>query len=172
MKTAKKILFIFIIGIFIFISYIVYNSVSFDSKQMDFKLIEPIAIKKDSLENFSNAIKIKTISPENLKDFDPGEFYRFSSFLAQAYPLIDSLLEKKVFNEFSFLYKWQGTDPELKPIILMAHYDVALAKINHPEDEYCNESITPEITIQNLSFVDLLNCSISYEINGETYESD
>ena len=31
---------------------------------------------------------------------------------------------KKQFGYYSHLYQWEGTDPNLKPVVLMAHLDV------------------------------------------------
>lgn len=120
----KKILLALFSMLLIFVAYLFYNSLNFESKQLDIEAINPISINKNAVKNFTEALKIKTISPENPVDFDSTQFRLFASFLENTYPLVDSLLEKKVFNEFSFLYKLEGSDPKLKPIVLMAHLDV------------------------------------------------
>jgi acetylornithine deacetylase/succinyl-diaminopimelate desuccinylase-like protein len=33
-------------------------------------------------------------------------------------------LEVTTVNELGLLYRWHGSDPELKPLLFMAHYDV------------------------------------------------
>jgi acetylornithine deacetylase/succinyl-diaminopimelate desuccinylase-like protein len=33
-------------------------------------------------------------------------------------------LELKLINQFTLLYTWKGKNPELKPVVLMGHYDV------------------------------------------------
>lgn len=121
---VKKIFFVCLGLILIFIIYLLVNTFNFKSTQLNEEPATVFKINRASIENFSNAIKIKTVSPENDIDFDSLQFQNFESFLIKTYPLVDSLLEKKTFNSFSFLYKWAGTDPRLKPIILMAHLDV------------------------------------------------
>lgn len=96
----------------------------FSSKQISKEKISTIAIDEATIERFSNALKIKTISPENPKDFDSLSFYKFNHYLETIYPLTDSLLVKKQFGYYSHLYQWEGTDPNLKPVVLMAHLDV------------------------------------------------
>ncbi|WP_215225240.1 M20 family peptidase [Echinicola shivajiensis] len=124
MKLQKKIFFILLTALFIVLAYILFNTFTFKSTQVTISPVEKMGINPSSIENFSKAIQIKTISPENELDFDSLQFRQFAEFLASSYPLTDSLLEKKIFNKYSFLYKWQGRDPELKPIILMGHLDV------------------------------------------------
>lgn len=96
----------------------------FSSKQISKEKIPTIEIDQATIERFSNALKIKTISPENPKDFDSLSFNKFNHYLETTYPLTDSLLVKKQFSNYSHLYQWEGTDPNLKPVVLMAHLDV------------------------------------------------
>ncbi len=124
MKVFKKIGWLFFIGLLLVVVYLAFNFVTFGSKQITAQSITPIRIDKSAVENFQKAIKIQTVSPENSIDFDSTQFDLFNTFLKESYPMVDSLLEKKVFNSYSFLYQWKGIDPSLKPIILMGHLDV------------------------------------------------
>ena len=124
MKIIKKSLLFLLAILLLFIVYLMWNTVNFDSKQITQTGIEEIKISDASTQHFSDAIKIKTISPENPADFDSTQFELFSTFLVDAYPLADSLLEKKIFNSYSLLYKWQGSNASEKPIVLMGHLDV------------------------------------------------
>ncbi|MEZ4773560.1 MAG: M20 family peptidase [Bacteroidia bacterium] len=108
----------------LFIAWLAGNTFTFQSKQIQYDPVVAIEINSASTVNFSHAIQIRTVSPENPADFDSTQFYQFAAFLKTTYPLADSLLEKKVFNTFSYLYKWEGADLTLKPIVLMAHLDV------------------------------------------------
>lgn len=120
----KKTLLLLLSLIIIFIAYLVFNTVNLKSKQVSFDAIEAIEVDSRAKINFSNALKIRTISPENTIDFDSLQFDRFTRFLKETYPLSDSILTKKTFNSYSHLYKWAGSDSSLKPILLMAHLDV------------------------------------------------
>jgi len=53
---------------------------------------------------------------------------------------------------------------------IITHYDVSLEEIIHPGDEFCEDPLSPEVVIKNLSFENLVSCTISYEINGELHE--
>ena len=124
MKKVKKFIGFLFIVLFIFICFLVFNTYNFKSKQISVKTITPINIHHSAIEHLSEAIQIKTISNENSAKMNTSEFDKFSTFLKETYPLTDSLLHKKTFNNYSHLYFWQGVNTSLKPIVLMAHIDV------------------------------------------------
>ncbi len=134
MKIFKKALLLLGIALLLFIGYLLINTYSFESKQIKVDPITAVQIDKSAIQNFSKALQIKTVSPENTADFDSVEFKKFNTFVSETYPLMDSLLEKKIFNSFSHLYHWQGTDTSLKPIVVMGHLDVVpVIEKNLPE---------------------------------------
>lgn len=120
----KKILLGFLAAILILLSFLLFNTFNFKSRQIKVETIPARTIDKISTQNFSRAIQIKTISPEDPLDFDSIQFNLFNSFLEEAYPLTDSLLDKKIFKKYSHLYKWDGTDSKLNPVLFMGHVDV------------------------------------------------
>ena len=52
------------------------------------------------INRFAQALTIKTISPENERDFDSLAFFQFNDYLKTSFPLADSLLTKKVLITF------------------------------------------------------------------------
>lgn len=149
MNLFKKTLLLLVSILLIFAAYLVFKTLTFKSTQLNSDPIEVLEVNASSKENFSKAIKIKTISPENSIDFDSIQFQHFTNFLKDTYPLVDSLLEKKLFSSFSHLYKWQGSDSSLKPIVLMAHLDVVPVinknKANWKQDPFGGEIINNTI---------------------------
>lgn len=120
----KKILLILLAGLVVFVAILMFHTFRFSSKQIESDPISRIKVPADAVDHFSQALRFKTVSTEDPTSFDSTEFRGFAAFLASTYPLADSLLNKKTFNEFSFLYQWQGSNPALKPIMLIAHLDV------------------------------------------------
>jgi carboxypeptidase PM20D1 len=108
----------------IFTAVLLFNTIRFESSQLICVRIEKSKVPDGSVERFLNAISIPTISFENESDFDSIPFKKFNDFLINNYPLIHTKCEHRIFNEFSHLFKWEGKDPTLNPIILMAHIDV------------------------------------------------
>lgn len=135
----KKILSFIIFILVVFIAYLLINTLTFKSKQIKYKQVEKIEISDSAIHHLSAAIKIKTISPEDPIDFDSAQFTRFSEFLSSTYPLVEKALAKKIINEYSSIYKWQGSNTQLKPVILAAHLDV----VPVPEEDLDNWTSPP-----------------------------
>ena len=120
----KRILLRLILLVLVAAVFILFRTFSTESKQLAELPQLSAEIRPGSLDRFSQALQIKTVSPENKADFDSIQFQEFNSFLTDSYPLIDSLLDHQTFNEFSHLYTWKGSNPDLKPAVLMGHLDV------------------------------------------------
>lgn len=120
----KRLVLLLLVVIVCFIGYLFFNLSTFESKQQRYDEVSEIEVSASSIPNFRQSISIKTISPEDPADFDSTAFETFNVFLSDTYPLCDSLLEHITFSTYSHLFKWQGADPTLKPIILMGHTDV------------------------------------------------
>jgi carboxypeptidase PM20D1 len=75
-------------------------------------------------QHLAESVRFKTISHQNLADFDPKPFEQHKQFLQDTYPEVFSQLEAQWVNEFSLLLKWEGSDSSLKPVLFLAHTDV------------------------------------------------
>lgn len=107
------------------VSVIAINTTRFGSRQIYLHPIEKVGINDaNALSRFSRALQIKTVSYTDATLIDYQQFLAFHQFIEDQYPLVSRTLEKKVINEYSLLYKWEGSRPDLKPIILAAHLDV------------------------------------------------
>ena len=120
-KKALKIIGIAILALLI---VLVVKTVLFSSKQPVVNYEKPIEIDNSSLTNLSRAVFFRTVSNADFALTDTTEFIAFHSFLDSTYPLILENLEKENFNNYALLYKWQGSNSALKPVVLMAHQDV------------------------------------------------
>ena len=82
-------------------------------------------------EILSKLIKFETISSRENKDIT--KFLEFHKLLRETYPNFFNTVECENFDG-SLLLKWKGTDPSLKPIMLMNHHDVveASGEWTHP----------------------------------------
>ena len=112
------------IVLLLFIAYILFKTFTFSSNQLQVEPITKIEITDEAIGRFTDALKLKTISHEDPANFDSAAFRAFNQLIIDHFPLVDSLLDKKLFNEFSHLFTWRGTDASLQPIVLMGHIDV------------------------------------------------
>lgn len=74
--------------------------------------------------HLSQAIQIPTISFGVQAPLSKDDFERFHAFLAETYPKTHATLTRELVGGFSLLYTWTGSDPSLKPVVIMGHFDV------------------------------------------------
>ena len=108
-----------------FIVITLIRAAFFRPKKRDPEPLPPEMVDVDRFVMYlSDAIKIKTICNRNPEKVDWSEFEKFHAFLEERYPFIHKTLQKEVVSKASLLYKWQGKNPNLKPIALLSHQDV------------------------------------------------
>ncbi len=89
------------------------------------KLATPPAIDQAlAAQHLSQAIQIPTISHQNPADNQREQWTRLHDWLASTYPASHAAMTREIVLNNSLVYTWQGSDPSLAPIILMAHQDV------------------------------------------------
>lgn len=103
--------------------YVLVRTFTFTSESIAVESVQPIEVPERAIARFQKSLTYRTISYFEEEQRDTAEFLRFHQFLADSYPMVDSVLEKKIFN-YSILYKWKGTDESKKGIVLMGHFDV------------------------------------------------
>lgn len=88
---------------------------------------------RQSVERHSRAIQFDTTVGDSWPDPDTDDhvwnqrFSPFSRWLTRAFPAIhrtNSLIRREFVHKHGLLYTWEGSDPSLKPLLLMAHQDV------------------------------------------------
>lgn len=94
----------------------------------DERLLEPIPDfefdEMAALERLGLSIQYATVSLEDTTGIDYEIYDGFIRFLEDHYPRIHENLDKRRIGGYSLLYKWEGSNPDLKPALLMGHYDV------------------------------------------------
>lgn len=83
--------------------------------------VEPLP---GDIQRFAGSIRFRTISHQDSAAFDDAEFVGFRDYLVESFPLAHRTLERVVVNGHALLYTWQGSEPDLAPLVLMGHYDV------------------------------------------------
>ncbi|NLB52047.1 MAG: M20/M25/M40 family metallo-hydrolase [Syntrophomonadaceae bacterium] len=79
-------------------------------------------------EHLASAIRFKTVSYPDNSLIDFAQYNGFLQFLTEAYPEIHRVCEITMINNYSPMFRWQGSDGKgLKPILLLGHYDVVPA---------------------------------------------
>ncbi|MGL4519962.1 MAG: M20/M25/M40 family metallo-hydrolase [Phocaeicola sp.] len=78
-------------------------------------------------QHLSRAIQIPTHSLSGIYAEATNPFLDFHHFLAKSYPLIHAQTERILINNYSLVYHFKGSDPQLQPGLFLAHQDVVPA---------------------------------------------
>ena len=121
MKAIIKTIFItsFVLFAFVLVNALTHNP-SVDQK---LEIISFTINKERAITHLSQSIEFKTISNQQASKKNFEEFEKFISWLKINYKLVVKNTSFQTFNE-TILFKWEGQDTSLKPILLTGHYDV------------------------------------------------
>jgi len=101
------------------------NTFLMTSKQAPAVPAMNIRVDRDrAAQHLSSAVRFQTVSHGDPALDQAGEFSGLHRYLEQTYPAVHRVLTREVVGGSSLLYTWQGRDPALKPILLLAHMDV------------------------------------------------
>jgi len=120
----KKLLKLIGAIIIVILGILIFNTLRLSSKQVASESLETVTLPNDVFQNLSKAIQYPTISFSEDAIPDSTAFYGFHRFLEETFPLTHSKLSLEKINDYSLLFKWEGSDASKKPIILMSHQDV------------------------------------------------
>jgi carboxypeptidase PM20D1 len=89
--------------------------------------VEPFSVAVDAeavTAHMAEAIRFKTVSTGNVETQGYEPFTQFVDWLQNTYPEVQQTLALEMIAEHTLLYRWQGSNASLKPILLTGHYDV------------------------------------------------
>jgi carboxypeptidase PM20D1 len=121
----KKILLAILGVVLILVAVIVIKTLTFKSNQPSIAAVDTIKVDENAvIARLSQALKIQTLSHQDAAKFKPEPFLQFHRMLEKSFPAVHQTLSLQLINEYSLLYKWVGSEPSLKPVVLLAHMDV------------------------------------------------
>lgn len=124
-KVLMKRFFVFLfVALLILVAILVFNTMRFPKGEPAGAPVSVTGVSDSVAQHLSEAIQIRTVSFGDTLAIDTVEFLKFRAFMENTYPEMHRQLEKRSFNEFSYVFKWKGRDTVAKPIVLMAHLDV------------------------------------------------
>ncbi len=111
--------------ILFFIALMLFNTIRLSRYPEDVLPIKIPKIDKEKISHhLSQVIQFESISKEGSAGENAEAFSGIHKWIEKSYPLIKANLEKTTVNKSSLLYKWQGTDSNLAPVLFNAHMDV------------------------------------------------
>ena len=96
----------------------------------------------ESVERFRSMLQSATVWGAEDPDADHTPFDEFIPKLQKLYPAVFETMELERVKTYGIKLRWAGKNPDLDPIILMAHHDVVAA---HPE-EWTHDPFAAEVS--------------------------
>lgn len=79
---------------------------------------------QDAAQRLAAAVRCSTVSHRDPAHMDARPFLELHRCLEEQFPRVHEVLRRELVSSYSLLYTWPGSDPSLKPILLMGHLDV------------------------------------------------
>ena len=98
------------------------NTLRHGSRQLAAAPSPAIMVNEEAvISALAGAVRFRTIADRNDPDASTDQFRQFHDFIAQRFPRVHTTLKRENISTHSLLYTWAGTDPNARPIALMAH---------------------------------------------------
>ncbi|MYM21083.1 M20 family peptidase [Duganella sp. FT135W] len=120
----KRILWAVLLAVAVVVAVVAWNTLRLASRQIEVKPLAPLALEREAVAaRLAGALKFRTISDAASADTNAEEFTRFQAYLQQAFPRLHATLKREMVGQ-AMLFTWQGSDPQAKPVMWLAHQDV------------------------------------------------
>ncbi|WP_343731770.1 M20 family peptidase [Duganella sp.] len=120
----KRIVWMVLLAIVVIAAALAWHTWRLPSRQLLVQPVAPLALEPDAVAaRLAGALKFRTISDAASADTNAEEFKRLQAYLGQTFPRLHATLKREMIGH-SMLYTWQGSDPQARPVLWLAHQDV------------------------------------------------
>lgn len=121
----KKILLLIVVTILCLLAAISFNTLTTPSRQLQITARPATTVDvSKAAERLASAIRHQSIASASDAQLNRDHFLALHAQLAADYPLVHATLTQQRINDTALLYTWQGSEPNLPAVVLMAHMDV------------------------------------------------
>ena len=125
LKIVRNILLLAIAAIFVVTGVLAFNVVTHGSRQLQVASIPRASVDSEgAATRLSEAIRFRTISSFDNPDQDTEALRGLQAHILKSFPAFHAAARREVIAGYSLLYTWEGSDPKVQPIALLAHQDV------------------------------------------------
>lgn len=101
------------------------NTARKGSRQLQVQPLAAVPVDAKAVaERLAQAVRLRTISSREDAQLNADQFKALHALLQTQFPKAHATLQREVVGDLSLLYTWKGSDPQAKPILLLAHQDV------------------------------------------------
>ena len=110
--------------ILVLAAVLVVRTLGFTSRQVAAEPADPFPVDTAAAaERLAGALRIRTVSLSDTAPPPAAELAAVHGYLRERFPRVHSALRREGVGNALFL-TWQGSDPSLRPVLLMGHLDV------------------------------------------------
>jgi carboxypeptidase PM20D1 len=117
------------------VAVLAINTLRKGSRQLDVAPLAALAVDEaGAAQRLAEAVRLRTISSRDDANLSADQFRQLHALLQAKFPKAHAALKREVVGDLSLLYTWQGRNPALQPILLMAHQDVVPVALGTDKD--------------------------------------
>ena len=121
----RRVLLLVLAALLLLVAAVAVNTWRQGSRQLQVAPAPPVAVDEAAVaDKLAGALRLRTVSSLDDPALNAQEFRKLHAYLEQRFPKLHATLQREVVGGLSLLYTWQGSDPNAKPVALMAHQDV------------------------------------------------
>ncbi len=125
LRIVRNIAALVMLAVVLLAGVLAYNTLTNPSRQIDVAAIPRAAVDEDAVsKRLAVAIQLQTIAEVADPDKNADAFRGILAHIEANYPAFGAALKREVVANYSLLFTWEGSDPNAKPIALLAHQDV------------------------------------------------
>lgn len=123
-RLFRNLILVIVAAIVLLAGVLAFNAFTVSSRQLQVAAIPRVAVDEAAAARLAEAIRFQTISSAANPDQDAEALRAMQAHIAASFPAFHAAAKRETVGGHSLLYTWQGSDPALKPIALLAHQDV------------------------------------------------
>jgi carboxypeptidase PM20D1 len=135
-------LIVLVVVILFLVAFMLFRTLTFAHPLEPVDISEAMEVDTDLVaEHLAGALRFPTISVIDGAASGYMNILDLQNYLQKTYPFVHAQLERTHINDYTLLYTWKGSNPDLAPVVFMAHQDVvpveaeALPNWTHPPFE-------------------------------------
>ncbi len=124
-RILRNIVLLLIATVIILAGVLVANTVRKSSQQIAVAPVSPVAIDEQAAaQRLGAAVRLQTIASATDADRSAEAFRALHDLIAKSFPAFHAAAKREIVGNYSLLYTWEGSDPKVAPVALLAHQDV------------------------------------------------
>ncbi|NOJ96065.1 M20 family peptidase [Corallococcus coralloides] len=125
----KRVLLVLLALVLLLVGVLVVRTLRFGSRQVSAESAEPFAVDAAAAAGrLAEALRHRTIAASDGMRAEDAAFQALHAGFVARFPRVHAELAHEAVGAHAHLYTWKGSEPGLRPVLLMGHLDVVPAE--------------------------------------------